>query len=325
MLAEALESIPHVQLRRGSAVAPADAEIRRAGCPPLRIRLRAWTQDGRLEAEEVWLLRGASAAEQQRLRGRGDNFIALNGTVRLVSDWLAIDRVGLRRVRTAAAEKRVDPFSDRNSLIARTLLDHPGRTWGVRELAETAGVALGTASQVLRTLSRAQVVQLERTGRAAQVTLQNPTLLLERWLAAYSWDRNASVAFHAPIGDASRFLRRLPKLLGTRRWALTLHAGAAQVAPHASWDRVHAYVDVPNVTDLAIVGKSLGWNTAADGRVVLMKPYYRTSVWHNLQERNALLVVSTLQLALDLWHYPLRGREQGEHLLRVVMGHDVST
>jgi hypothetical protein len=324
MVGEALESIPRVRMRLGDDAAPADAEIWRTGCPPLRIRLRPWAPEGRLEADEVWLLRSGSAAEQQRLRDRGENFIALSGTVRLVADWLAIDRTGLRRVRPATAEKRVDPFSDRNSLIARTLLDHPGRTWGVRELAQAADVAVGTASQVLRTLARIHAVELKRTGRAAQVTLHEPARLLERWFSAYSWDRNVGVAFHAPVGDVPRFLRRLPKLLGERRWALTLHAGAAQVAPHATWERVNAYVDVENLAELIGVGKDLGWDAAADGRVVLMKPYYRTSVWHNLQVPNGLPVVSTLQLALDLWHYPLRGREQAEHLLKFVMGHHVS-
>jgi hypothetical protein len=29
------------------------------------------------------------------------------------------------------------------------------------------------------------------------------------------------------------------------------------------------------------------------------------------------LVVSDLQLALDLWHYPIRGREQAEHLIEM--------
>ena len=164
MVAQALESVLQVRLRHGNDGTSADAEIGRAGCPPLRIRLRPWAQNRRLAADEVWLLRSASPAEQQRLRDLGDNFIALNGAVRLVADWLAIDRTGLRRARAATAEKRVDPFSDRNSLIARTLLDHPGRAWGVRELAEAAGVAVGTASQVLRTLVRIHAI--EQIGRA---------------------------------------------------------------------------------------------------------------------------------------------------------------
>lgn len=294
----------------------ADAEISRKGGPTIRVRLRPWSEEGALEPDEVWLLRTASVAQQQRLRERGENFIALNGAARLVQDWLVLDRTGLPSAKHPVTfVRRADPFSDRNSLIARTLLAHPGRTWGVRELASHAGVSLGTASQVIRALVGMGAIEQKQQGRAARIRLTDAGLLLRPWFAAYTWERNTAAAFHAPVGDVSRFLRRLPRVLGERRWALTLQAGAAQVAPHATWDRVHAYVDVETPADLLRMGEAQGWAHAADGRLVLMKPYYRTSVWHEMQTLHQLPVVSTLQLALDLWHYPLRGREQAGHLL----------
>jgi hypothetical protein len=163
------------------------------------------------------------------------------------------------------------------------------------------------------------VVDFRRRGRDAECWIDEPEPLIRRWTGAYSWERNLAAAFHAPVGDPSRFLRRLPRLFGDVRWALTMHAGAAQVAPHATWDRVHVYVDASSPADLLDAGAGRGWDAADEGRVVLMKPYYRTSVWHSLQVTNGLPVVSTLQLALDLWNYPLRGREQAEHLLQTVV------
>lgn len=318
----ALESVPDLRYA-DSREKGADLAITRPGCPPLQIRLRPWSMEAALGPEEAWLLRAASAAQQQRLRERDEDFVALNGAVRLVRDWLVVDRTGLPSARrSTSAAPRVDPFSDRNSLVPRTLLAHPHRLWRVRELADAAGVALGTASQVVRVLAALGAVDSQKRGRAASIRLAAPDLLLQRWLRAYSWDRNLAVAFHAPVGDVSRFLRRLPKLLGGTRWALTLQAGAAQVAPHASWDRVHLYVDVDREADLHGMGESFGWEPARDGRVVLMRPYYRTSVWYRMQIVHTLPVVSMLQLALDLWHYPLRGREQAEHLVSLAQqGH----
>jgi hypothetical protein len=98
---------------------------------------------------------------------------------------------------------------------------------------------------------------------------------------------------------------------------MTRPSGPARVAPHASWDRVHVYVDAKDESALVRIGEDHGWEPADDGRLVLLRPYYRTSVWHGLQIIRGAPVVSTLQLALDLWHYPLRGREQAEHLLTV--------
>lgn len=53
------------------------------------------------------------------------------------------------------------------------------------------------------------------------------------------------------------------------------------------------------------------------GRLVLLAPYYSTSVWEGVRPIGQLPVVSDLQLVLDLWHYPVRGREQAEHLIEM--------
>ncbi|HEX5869102.1 MAG TPA: helix-turn-helix domain-containing protein, partial [Longimicrobium sp.] len=167
----------------------ADAEISRKGGPTIRVRLRPWSEEGALEPDEVWLVRTASVAQQQRLRERGENFIALNGAVRLVQDWLVLDRTGLPSAKHPVTfVRRADPFSDRNSLIARTLLAHPGRTWGVRELASHAGVSLGTASQVIRALVGMGAIEQKQQGRAARIRLTDAGLLLRPWFAAYTWE-----------------------------------------------------------------------------------------------------------------------------------------
>ena len=301
-----------------------DGEIFRDGAPPLGVRLRQWEPGAALldagSYEDVWVLPKATRAQLQQMREREQNFIALNGAVRLVRGWLVLDRNDLAAAPAPArAARRADPFSDRNSLVPRALLSHPGRSWGVRELAEQAGVAVGTASQVVQSLARSGVVEFRRTGRSACVRVPDPRLLLEQWVSAYSWLRNDMVALRAPVGDVSRFVRRLPRLLEDRLWALTLQAGASRIAPHASWDRVHAYVAVDSPADLFRVGERHGWEPAEDGRLVLMKPYYRTAVWRDVRQAGGIPVVDPLQLVLDLWHYPLRGREQAEHLLETVL------
>ena len=144
--------------------------------------------------------------------------------------------------------------------------------------------------------------------------------LFAAWTQAYDWVRNPSLAFNAPIGDAARFLARTAKTWSGPRWALTLHAVASRIAPIATWDRIHIYVDVPDASGLEYAGEEQGWEPAEQGNVVLMKPYYKSSVWHGMEVSGGIPVVSPLQLALDLWHYPLRGREQAEHLLGAMAG-----
>src|SRR5690348_4119236 len=124
-------------------------------------------------------------------------------------------------------------------------------------------------------------------------------------------------------------MHRLPRLMPSgMRWAFTLQAGASLVAPHASWDRVHIYVDVPSAEGphaLTALAARAGWTPAADGRLVLLAPYYTASAWHGVRTIERLPVVSDLQLVLDLWHYPVRGREQAEHLVGAMFAERMAT
>jgi hypothetical protein len=268
----------------------------------------------------LFVLRRATRRLHGELRQAGHNFVDLSGTVHLMLPTMLVDRTNLRIVpKGRLVRQSFDPFSDRSSLIARTLLkpEHRNRSWGVREMAGAAGVSPATATRVIRELER-HGVQMIRRGRSAEVRLSDSQALFGAWTRAYDWVRNSSLAFNAPVGDAARFLTRTAKAWSGPRWALTLHAGASRIAPISTWDRIHIYVDVPDASGLEPTGEEQGWEPAEQGNVVLMKPYYKTSVWHDVKVLGGIPVVSPLQLALDLWHYPLRGREQAEHLLGAV-------
>jgi hypothetical protein len=172
---------------------------------------------------------------------------------------------------------------------------------------------------VLRTLDSSGLIRVGHAGRAARITVPNPRALLTAWTDRYDWTRNEALAIAAPIGDVSAFLpivgaaihRAAPSL----RRALTLQAGAALIAPHAAWDRIHVYVGVSRHAELRYLATGLGWSPSEEGRLVLLRPYYRHSIWEGLLSANGIPLVSKLQLVLDLWHYPVRGRAEAEVLL----------
>jgi hypothetical protein len=95
--------------------------------------------------------------------------------------------------------------------------------------------------------------------------------------------------------------------------ALGLHAGAALVAPHAVYGEVHIYVSGEKEADFFITGLKLR-KVSQGANVILLFPFYKRSVFWDVQKRDGLKVTSDLQLFLDLYNYPLRGREQAEHL-----------
>jgi hypothetical protein len=253
-------------------------------------------------------------------RNKGQSFIDLAGSVFVEVPGLLVDKkVPRRPVSTGSRSKAVDPFADRASTISRHLLKHPPRqSWGVRQLGAITQVSLGTASKIIRELEERGLVVVTRHGRSADVSVERPYLLFKAWAAAYDWKRNVSLTVSAPVGDRMAFIKSLPRRLAPidTQWALTLQAGAALVAPHAEWNRTHIYINTSPAISLESVAADMNWTPDAEGRVTLMRPYYRESIWIDVQRRIGIPVVDNLQLALDLWNYPVRGREQAEHLLK---------
>jgi len=274
-------------------------------------------QQSKSRKYRVLVLNRASAMLLERLRRERQNFVDISrGTVCLELPSLVIDRTGLKPARRKNVARPLrDPFADRASLVARTLVDQPGRTWKSRELAAHAGVSTMTASHVVRQLHQMGVLQVQRSGRTSEIRLVSVKALVELWAAHYEWTRNPRMTFTASIGTPSRFLPRLRSALGKHRWALTLHAGASLVAPHATWEKIHLYMDVQRARDLADAFSTGDYEPSDQGRLIVMQPWYRDSVWHGLRSIEGFPVVSDLQLSLDLWHYKVRGREQAEHLL----------
>jgi DNA-binding transcriptional ArsR family regulator len=283
-----------------------------------RVQLRKWAPNALPDANGrvVWVLRNASSETHEKFRRDDQNFIDLSGSVRLRLPNLLVDRNDLEPVSAGSSESR-NPFSDRTSSVPRALFERfsTGDSLSLRDVARHADLPLSTTSYAVRALEEMGVVESGRVGRTRAVRLKDRVGLIQQWSLKYTWKDNEMAAFDAPAGDLERFLRRLPRILNQYTWALTLQAGASLLVPHAVWNTVHLYVAAASVNDLARIGKSVGWQPSMEGRVVLLAPFYRESLWEGVRRVGQIPVVSDLQLVLDLWHYPVRGREQAELLL----------
>jgi hypothetical protein len=303
-------------------------DCRSTAVPSQDLVLRPWSGDEidtpeRSSPHLIWVTRRADARTRELLRRQDRSFIDLaSRTVRLHLPGFLVDRNGVspeRPPRTARTER--SPYGDLGSMVTRTLLAEPGRDWTLSQLTAGAGVSKALASRVVGHLREASLIQAGRLGRTLRICLSDPWPLFLRWTGQYRWTDNPTLAVAAPIGDAGRFLPKLRHLLGTQaRWALTLHAGASLMGRHAVWDTIHVYVDRRTTAELRGLADRMGWEPSPHGRLVLMAPKYRRAVWRGLvrQPTASVPTVDPIQLMLDLWHYPVRGREQAEHLARVL-------
>lgn len=312
-----------------------EAGLSRSRLPAMTLRVARGAEQPTAEPGVIWVTSHADRSLKQQLRRERVNFIDLRGSMHIQMPGLWIDRTRVthieRQNRAFGVAASVDPFGDRASRVARVLLDARlrefGQTsathtwWGIRALAEVAHVDRTTTSEVVRRLGELGLVDAHREGRAIKARLLEPARLLDKWSARYDWTANARLGLHVPAGDLRRLLPRLSQTLNEKlgvRWALGLHAGAACYAPHAVWDRVHVYVHARDVSELISLATKLEYERAREpeqASVVLMAPKYRRAVWDDIRQVDGYPVVSLVQLILDLWGYPLRGREQAEHLI----------
>ena len=114
-------------------------------------------------------------------------------------------------------------------------------------------------------------------------------------------------------------MRAVGVRLAPDEYALTTQAGASLIVPYADFDSVDVYVHQAEVAEaLARDLDAREVQRGANLRISL--PYYRVSAFFDRQEAAGLSVVSDLQLYLDLYDYPLRGREQAEQLFERRLG-----
>ena len=264
------------------------------------------------KGDAVWVLASdyLSPAMQGKLRDAGVPFVDFAGNAWLTHEGIHIDRRGFSN---PDAETRLPrgPFSDKASLVVRALFaSHGGR--GVRDLAGELELTPGYVSKVLRELDRRGYLARRDDGMA----LRHAGDLLTDWLHAYRGRRPASArAFFAPVASAKALIESA-RSAGFAQWpdyALTMQSGASLVSRHAEFDTLDLYVRHAAMADR--IAATLGARPAARGaNLLIMVPYYRVSAFYGERRVRDLMIVSDLQLYLDLYDYPQRGREQAERI-----------
>lgn len=259
-----------------------------------------------------------SPSKQDVLRDARAPFIDFAGNAWLVAPGVHVDRRGFSNPDKEVREQR-DLFSDKASLVLRTLLGARSPI-GVRQIADIVGsdgerikLSPGFVSKLIK--------ELERRGYAAKrddgIVLRHASELLGDWLVSYRRRR--------PPLSRSYFLARpsaeslMPELASSFRnqsvdYVFTGHAGASVVDRYAEFDVVDAYVKEIESAEAAL--HEMGARRVErGGNVSLSLPYYRESAFYGAQVHDGQIrVASDIQLYLDLYDYPVRGREQAEHL-----------
>ena len=251
-----------------------------------------------------------SPDRQALCRDSGIFFVDLSGNVYIAYRSFYIERVGFPNKYPEKRQRR-GPFSDKASLILRELLKNSNRQWGIRELAQKLALDPGYVSRMAKSLEESGYVA--RSNR--KLNIRSPKEILEDWVRIYDLKKNELNPFFIQATSVDSILQHLRKIkiAKEKKYALSVQAGASLAAPHAVYKEVHLYVE--NRQSIKHFIKELDLRSAPQGaNLVLMLPYYKHSVFYDFREINGLRVVSDIQLYLDLYSYPVRGREQAAYL-----------
>ncbi len=212
-----------------------------------------------------------------------------------------------------AAERNLhNPYSGRSAQVLHTLLMNASTEWASKDLAESANVSAYTAHLVLKFLE--DQLWVERCGRTSW-KLREPGRLLDAWAEVHTLRQYEHRRFYVrqPSWPALRQSVTASLEANALDYALTLGAGSELVAPYAtSVTRLH--VIVPPKAPVDDLAERMGLRPVEEGEnVVFLIPRSQSPLMFR-QRVDSLWVASDVQLYLDLFAWPLRGKEQAKHL-----------
>ena len=119
-------------------------------------------------------------------------------------------------------------------------------------------------------------------------------------------------------------LPRLKDYFGAKKlaggYALTLHTGANLITNYVNTQAVYCYLRSEHFNEISLdLRQALELKELKKGgNVYLIRPYYKNSAFFNIRLIKGYNVVSDLQLYLDLYNFPQRGREHAQFLLKTI-------
>ncbi|MFO0867435.1 MAG: type IV toxin-antitoxin system AbiEi family antitoxin [Pirellulales bacterium] len=208
--------------------------------------------------------------------------------------------------------KAVDPFSKKSSRIVRTLLTHPQQGWQVQQLAQQADVSLGLVWKAKTAL--VEDAYLEERNRLLFV--RDGVKLLQGWSAEYRPHVKRVQLFAIP--RPNEIEKRLAEWCRTNKvtYALTQLAAAWRYSPMVRYDKSVAYIDrkLETGNKLKSLLEQLDAKEVETGANCILWITDDPAVFTDSKEIDGVMVVSPLQLYLDLMALSGRGKDAAEEV-----------
>ncbi len=260
----------------------------------------------------------ASAFVSQRARHvcrrEGVGYIDLVGNIYLKFGSVLVDRISRESwPRERRSAKKL--FAPKATRVVRDLLVNWKEPSRITDLADRCDMSPGGVHWVVSLLQDKGYAERDEAKR---VVLTGPGELLDAWAEAWNIDRNRRRVFFSLERTPENLMRSVATAAqgaGTT-YAFTLLAGASKVAPYVKFEDVWVYIS----EEENAWGRDLDLQPVdGGGNLVFLDPYDE-GVFDHLQTVDGMRCVNSVQLYVDLYNHPGRGREQAEFLRERVLG-----
>jgi len=212
-------------------------------------------------------------------------------------------------------------FSDKASIVIRAMLSQPKKRWAIRDFEKGFDIGKSRTAAVLSSLRKKGFISGIPSGRLAYNVLVNKQALVEEWIKFYNFDLNEIHLYYSPQNNILPKLKNYVESRGlSDKYALTLHTGANFITNYVNIQHTYCYLTNENFKELSLdICQALDLKQLRKGgNFFLIKPYYKQGIFEGRQKIRGYNIVSNLQLYLDLFNFPQRGKEHAEYLLKII-------
>lgn len=249
------------------------------------------------------------------LREESLGYLDLAGNCLLSFDSVFIERRGAPNPSVRRRALR-ELFAPKASRILRVLLKDPAQPWRVTDLAESAGVSLGQASNVRRALIDREWAVVDPSG----IRLKKPAAVLDAWRGEYKapvfYETHYYTLLHGePLQNAIRAV--FTDDSANQHVLLASFSAARWLAPFARVPGHFLYADMEGD---ALLKTALKLESVPRGANVIVTHPKDDGVFIDRQQlANGLWSTGPVQTYLDLAIAGDRGQEAADHLRREIL------
>jgi hypothetical protein len=213
-------------------------------------------------------------------------------------------------------------FADRSALILEWLLCKgiERKSFSLREVAKEVSVGIGSVHRVFQMLVFEGFLRTSGIRTNKKFSLHLPHKLFKKWLEHYDVVKKCKMSnYSTSFVDRKACIDALVHSGMQEHVVFALHSAAEALGcKNTNLQQLELYMVNSRVKKklekiLRLQPKERGYD------VLLIEPFYKSMLQRDVEQkpRKQLCCTSPLLTCLDLYHFPLRGREQAEFMINL--------